>query len=486
MKDQTKSEKVILLGNIKISLKVLLCFILYSIFSLSIFYCTNKLVDYSWLNIATFIVIAQLIVNIIILVKLGYKLYSLPVLFIMFSFLFHCSHLFLITFNINVERPFDSTVLVDDNIFRSAIIFTIFVQMGIMVGVLLVNLKKKSIIKKINFNSMEEKQRIYFIGIILFIVGIIPKLYIDLSRIILYAQGNYLSTYEINVSGIISTISNFSEYGIMLLLIGKSENKKFCNKVLIFTIIYQGIIMMTGNRGRAVVFILSLVFIYMSLINKINWKIITKYCVLGYFSIIMLNFVGDLRMAEINDFKSSIELFKHSITNSPIFSFMAEFGATIITVCYSFMFFPSYVSFSGGYNYLLGLLTVLPNIGGMVTKFSNQLIFINNFPANYKAFLGGSYIGELYYSFGMYGIMVAVFEGCLLALIANSMIKSLRNENWLMLACLLVLFPNILWSIRSYFSGMVRECVWTIIFIQIVNFILKTYNNKSVKGRGLI
>lgn len=473
------------MNKLKISIKKVLILISFVIINIFTFIASININNDDWICKFTIISIIQLISNILYLKILKYNIFSLPVLFIIFSYMFHFGHLILITFNIDVERSFDATILVSNETYRNACYFVMYSQIFLVLGIIVVNIFSDNKIKYDFRNALsykfDDRERVFKIGFYLFIVGIIPTIYIDISRIIAYVQGNYLSTYYINVNSIITYLANLTQYGVIMMIIGRYDKKSFVNKVMTITIIYQVIIMLTGNRGSAIMLIISLVYIYINLVKNINKKQVIKFIVLGYIGIALINFIGETRMAEIREIDTLLGIFFESLTKSPLFELLGEFGSTMITLCYSIMFFPTVKEFACGTNYLTSLLIAIPGVSKFIGDLINEFVFINYFPSSYRAYLGGSYLGELYYSFGKLGVIFTVFIGIFIAYTSIKIKVAIYNKELLKLSIYMVVFNNILWWGRSYFSGLLRECIWTMVPIIVINYLIKQ-KHKSIEG----
>lgn len=475
-------NKNIVIDKKRIALEKILYFITFIIISIIILYLsflvTNTNSNY-WLTVYTILAILQLIVNLFFITIIGEKIFSISSLFILFTFVFHFGHLVLIAFNISADRPFDVINMVSRDIFKDAILFVSISQMFLTIGISIPWIKDHYSDKNKNIaKDKYELQIVRKIGIVLFIVGIIPTLYIDIKRILLYLGGNYLDTYSVSLPGFIGTIARMSEFGIIMMLIGNKDNQKKSKLILILAILYQTIIMLTGNRGRPLVFVISLIYVYVKvIIKRIKVKNIIIFISLGYLGIVLINFIGTVRMQDIKDTYMLLDLFFDSLKASPIFDALGEFGCTMITLCYSLI----YLSGSRyGLNYITSLFVIFPNIGGVLNSLNHDFIFITNFPQNARTFLGGSYLAELFYSFDIFGCIAVIIIGIAIGKLSNEINKSIINEKWLNLSLYIIFFPNLLWWVRSYFSDMIREVVWTTIFILILYKLIKS----KVKLRG--
>lgn len=134
-------------------------------------------------------------------------------------------------FDINVELPWDPLLSITKDTFREASYFAIFCHAFLTFGMCTVLYKRRTFkVCGEEKDLVEERTRqlklLRSVGMICVLVGIIPMLYIDLSRVMLYMNGDYLDTYKVGVNGFIVIISRFTEIGAVMLLIGNHKNKK--------------------------------------------------------------------------------------------------------------------------------------------------------------------------------------------------------------------------------------------------------------------
>jgi hypothetical protein len=430
----------------------------------------------------TFIAIAQLTLSLIILTKRGYGLFSLPSLFLIVSFIFHLSHLILILIDSPVIKWYDLRGFTSNDIYIKSIVFTIKVQAFVVLGILLA--KKKSLkieLKNITSSRNEsvDKHIIYKIGLILLMIGIVPRLYIDISRFVLFISGNYLATYNLSLSGVIVVISGMVDSGIILILIGKKDSPKFCKRVFTITLIYLTLIMFSGHRANSMITILTLVYVYFDIIKTLNKKSIFLWGLGAYSFVVLISLIADIRMLGNFNINVILEYGSKLIKSSPILEILGEFGTSLKSVIYSISTFPDLSSHSYGTNYLKGLLLVFPNFGGFLTSIINDITYIFHFPNN--AMMGGSYIGELYYAAGELGIIFAMLVGLILGKVSNKLLFAKNTKDWRVYAIYIIIFPNILWWSRDFFYTMIREIVWTILLIKVLNLFF--YSRISYKSR---
>lgn len=435
-----------------------------------------------WLLPFAILSLVQLFVNLFTVFNLEGKLFSLSILFLIFSFVTHLGILVIFGLKINIIIPWDPLISITRESFKEACYFTVFCHSFLTFGMCLVLRKRKKNIKL--FTPFKDENRELHlarrIGTVLIIIGLLPMLYIDINRVLLYITGNYLSTYDLTVNGFVVTVGRMTEIGIIMLLIGNKKNKVKAKLILLITLFYEGIIMFTGNRGRPVMYLITIFFVYYNLIKEIKFIQFIKMLIYLYISGFLLTFIGQIRVIAIS-FDNAFELLSKSFVEFSIFKVLAEFGITVITLGHSLVLFPETRAFQLGTNYLVSLLTIFPNIGGFLKPILDKMVYIYNWPLSIKMNLGGSYLGELYYSFGKFSYVFAMLVGMMIAFVSNQINKNLVQKRYISLTIYLILFPNLLWWVRDYFGDMVREFVWISLFIILLSKLFKNKINFTQK-----
>lgn len=431
-----------------------------------------------WASIFAILSVIQLTINIIIINKLEGKIFSLTILFLIFSFITHLGLVVIFGFNINVELPWNPFSTISTEMFKNASFFSLCSHFFLVMGmaVVLLNTKTKKLVSKPS--AKEESNQLFLtrnIGTILFLLGLLPLLYIDIHKVILYLNGNYLDTFQLGIPSFLYIIANFSNIGIIMLLIGNKFNERTVLLLLALTTIYKGTLMFTGGRGEPILYLLTLYFIYFNFIRvkKMSPYKIPLYLFLIYMVGFLTTFISQTRMMSIDNINTFMELIKSTFVDFSPFSVVAEFGITIITLGISIEFFSSNNNFQYGLNYLLSLLNMFPNLGGILNFTISKTIYVNNFPMNLRSFLGGSYLGEAFYSFGYFGMVFIAFIGMLISYISLKLHDLFLKQKYIRLSILLILFPNLLWWTRAYFVDMVREFVWISLFTVILTILFK-------------
>lgn len=441
----------------------------------------------NWLFPFTILSIIQLFINSLTISKLEKSFLSLTNLFLIFSYITHLGILVIFGFGVEVELPWDPLLSMTKDYYKEACYFAVLCHAFLTFGMCIILYKRKTYKQSGSEKNLVKDKDIQLylsrsIGTILIIIGIIPMLYIDISRVILYITGDYLDTYNVDVGGFVIIISRFTEIGAIMLLIGNFENKRKAYLIISIIVIYESIIMFTGNRGRPMMFLITIFFIYYNFIKKVGFKQFINTAILVYIVGFLLTFIGKIRMLSINEIGTLFEIFKKSFLEFSIFKILAEFGPTIVSLGLSLELFPEARSFQLGTNYLVSIFTIFPNLGGILTPVIEKTVFIYNWPESTRAFLGGSYLGELYYSFGDFSFVFIILIGMLVAFVSNKIQKYITQQNYVLLSVYLILFPNLLWWTRNYFVSMVREFIWTSVIIMVLYYIFKRKIQKKSGG----
>lgn len=431
--------------------------------------------------------ILQLLTNIFILVFMDEKLFSLSTLFLISSYIFHLSYPIVLVMDpnsnlgINVFQIFGKYEVI--NAYNYALLSQCFVVLGMMMFLVF---QKKYII---SYNDTIDISNLYLnkikiVGLIFISIGIIPLLYVDINTIILYVNGSYIDTFNLNVSGFIVQIGLFTYIGIIALLLGFSKEKRKAKIIFIIVLIYQFLFMMTGHRLTAIIVLILISYVYYMLFLKINIRKIVIYGVVGYFVLTFLTFISNIRGSGISNMNIVSESWNTAISNNPLISTLSEFGGTILTLIVSRITFPNIVPIVYGENYYLSFLTILPNFNGILDKIISTIVFTTTYLSQtYRYPYGGSYIAESYYSFGKFGFLFLLVVGILIAFVSFKIRECFDIKKYHTLIYYMILFMSFLMWIRDYFGSQIRGVVWESILLFIIwsmlgNKIAKNQMNK--------
>lgn len=449
-------------SNSTYTLLLFLIFIIFNIGSLLVSTLIDQSRTFEIIDFFALVSLVQFIFSLSIFYSVDRTLISFVTIFYVTSNLFHLGQLFLILFNVNIETIVYTNTLVSADVFIKSCKYIFLCHMFYTFGFVFYNIYPRKNIRKVKKEKTEEYDLkiLKKIGWFLFFLGIIPKIYIDVNKMILFLNGAYINTYDFSISGYIALIASLSDYGILILMISYKNHKKILNSIFLTGVLYQGIIIFTGNRGEAIIFIILLSFLYIKIQNSFSLKNFIYISLTGYLALIIINIVGDTRSLLNRDFNTLMYYLEENIGFYPFWRILAEFGSSITSVAYSIQFFPQYAPVQYGGNYLSSILTIFPNIGGILNDIVINTQYVKFFPYEKSNYIGGSYIGETYFSFNAVGPIIVLFIGIFISHISKKIEKSFLEKDWILLSFMLVFVSNILWWNRDYFGSMIREIVW--------------------------
>lgn len=430
----------------------------------------NDLIQEKWIKFFAYTILTQTILGIFLIKKMGEKIYSLANLMIIFSFILHFGHVVLEGFSIETYRVFEWIRTDDVVLVRKVCIYGMKSQFSLILGVMLYFRKKYyKNSKKLLINTKNEiinLKKINFIAKILIMIGLPFSITINYIKIQKFIIGSYGDTH-LNLSGIFVVLAESFQIGLILMLIGNYNKKNKYYTIMLMLISYQFLIISTGNRARPILIIMTLIYLHNNLKNKISAKKIIKIMPIGYIFLMGIRVMGELRLEKDINFKIIAEKISYIYNQSVIYSILAEFGNTMLSVYYIIKYETEYeLRFLS--NYINGFLIVFPNLNNFLDKYYLDFIYIENLPKYARFALGGSFFGEAYYSFGEFGYLILVFIGFFSGYISKNIFVSIQEKDWLKLGKFILIFPSLLWWIRSYFSTFLREVSWILILIIIL------------------
>lgn len=460
------------------SKKKFLLIFLYSIINLFIILFTC--LSLNNFNLITYLLCIQCIVIVLFNYFITKKILLIENVFVLFTYLFHISHAFIVTFGFNDIYAHRSSLA------KTSLETYVTAELFIMVCLFVINLGYMIFVKKNKDENqliIQKKDLIFIrkVSLIVFFVCLIPTLYIDIGKIFALIEGGYLNTYKMYSSGIAKyfyTICKFSRPAISLIIFSYMFEKDKSKKILIISSLYYFIMMLSGDRGTYLIYIITNIFIYFKYIEKLKIKKVLLYCIGIYFAMGFLSSISMFRYSEFS-FSSFLNVFSLRKSDGIIYSFLREFGATMTSVIYSFDFIPSYTDYNYGLTYLSSLLNISPKIPTELAEaLKNSFAYIYAFPTANQDSLGGSYIGELYFNFGWFGSLISVFVGCFIAKVENALEN---RKNIYALSVGLVILPGLILWVRDFFCNLLFVPFWFYILLILFGRMKKneSFNNNK-------
>lgn len=463
----------------RINKKALIYLLTVVIFSIPIILFPNKDMN-PYISI---LAMYELIGAIIIIHGVGYPLFSLPILFALFTTIFHFGEAFLLAINRYDLFSYTNIDLAGNmEIYNEANLFAILVEGFSIFGI---TLKKPSINKQNSIGKIDENNEIdiaFFIGFILFLIGFFPTFinyFLEIKYI--FAGNLYAGVREAVDIGPIGLLSNFYQVGVFLMLIGSKNHKGRARVILFFAVCFEFFCMLSGNRSSQILKIIAFLFIYFRIIKQISVKDLIVLIIGGYFSIALLYFISAYRNANIADLSLLKNRLLEVFSAEPMIKLLAQLGSNLNVVVLTLVSIPSYHNFYFGLTYIISWCAIYPNTGGLLGNIPNMYAYLNFL--NTELPLGGSYIGELYFNFGWFGILFSVFVGMFIGWSSQKIEMSIIEKKWVQLGPLMVLFYSLLWWVRDYFFGWIFRTFWCSVAVAAIYQLLKKKRIRRVSLR---
>lgn len=401
---------------------------------------------------------------------------QIAIIFILFTYLFHFGQSLIITLgfdDIYAHRNVLSSTTY--NTYINAELFSMSVIYIFSIGYLFSG-RKIAIDDRRNSKFNErELFRIRKIALLILIIGIIPMIYSDVSKIDALISGGYLNTYNTYSSGIgklLFTFGHLGRTGLLLLMFSLQKNKTIATRLLLLTMSYYTVMMLSGDRSTNMIYIISSFFIYFKYIKSMK----TKHVIIGLIAIYFLaGFLSAISLFRQSDFSltSFFDVFSMRSKDGIIYSCLREFGVTLGSLVSAIEYIPSYSNYNYGMTYITSIFAILPKLPDFLVEiFNNSFTFIHAFPNQASAQLAGSYIGELFYNFGWFGSIFSVFIGLIIGKIENVMNKSVNIK---LISIYIVLLPSLLLWVRDFYCNLLFKTFW----IGLLIYFLKVKSNEK-------
>ena len=405
--------------------------------------CEFNVKSIAWISII------QLLGNLII-VNIKKKSTGIYVsLFIFFSWFFHCGQIIKYAFEIEGEVNLSFFNYGDNQDFLNAFKFYFFSQFILVCGILfgIANSVGDSG-EKINGITLDLKKA----ATVLVLIGVFPRLYIDITKLIISVRSGYLATYQLYVPTVLGSLAFLFDSGCFLFLyitFGEKGN----TTLFVGMIIYKFIVMLSGARQYAVCYLVVWIVFYFWSLRKITLKNKIILFIFAYFALVVIDFIGTVRTDGFTlDGLSHIFDFKR---NTLIGDTLGEFGAAFSSLVVAIRYVPSVTPHGMGNSYIAAILSAIPLTVSKIPFLKNGVAYITLLPNTFA--FGGSYLGELFYNFSYFGILGAFVVGYAVGKIQNT-INNDSNIIKTVWSC--VVFYRLLLFIRGYVTDMGQQCIW--------------------------
>uniref|UniRef100_I5AQ99 O-antigen polysaccharide polymerase Wzy n=1 Tax=Eubacterium cellulosolvens (strain ATCC 43171 / JCM 9499 / 6) TaxID=633697 RepID=I5AQ99_EUBC6 len=414
----------------------------------------------------------------LIIFKLNGTIFSFGFIFLSLSYILHMGRL-VVSQIIGVEDGFSNQL--SEQTIKDGILFFILCHMFLLMGICFGMRKKhKYIIKN---KIIIDKVTYWRVTLVLLVIGIIPRIYIDVHQIRTQLYGDYLLTLK-QQYGVLSILAQFFYVGILSFIYLCDDRKWMAKVAITVTTIWECITMLSGGRIYAVSLIVSMIYIYF---NRID-RVCARSIVLGLVGIYVLSFLlSTIFVVRVNgsfNVKDISDIAKKGIDKSnPIVSVMQEFGGTFMTLGLSIVNTKGH-SFACGRSYLSSLLSIVPAYEKYIAN-TDDLIFIRTFARS--SYLGGSWLGEAYYNFSWFGSLFCCIIGWLLGRFETIFISVKESDNYCGAIFVMSFVFYIVIYTRDYFYKFTTTIqvylvvLFIAVFFQSIRNVSKRYVNEKLR-----
>lgn len=430
-------------------------YMIYLLTIIILFFFIDSIEFTQWLRVVGGIIVTHILLSYFCFYYSEIKVFSLVGIFVALSYLFHFGQLIIWFINPNyVFTRLNLYQIVDHSILKRTVVFSLAAVSAVNIGIICtsfcLNYTKNKIV-------LTKSQLTKFSNIGWIIIGItFPlKLYIDLKILIASMNDGYLSSFKHATNGVITQIAEFYIIGLVLLMIGYSYNKKKVICIFGISCLYSCFTMLSGGRGRQVLIIVMLLYVLFSIIDRPKTFTIFALVFLGALGVMALNTIAEVRNTGIYSIKYLLENIKMNQAN-PFLKILEEAGASLYTVSIVLDKVPSNIDFATGATYFKSFASVLPDIGDFFAEINTSANYVKNLNV---AYIGGSYIGELYYNFGFFSVIVALGIGGFINTISVRFHNGIMKKDYKM-AYYVMIFVASLWWVRDVFGGLLRCFFW--------------------------
>lgn len=434
--------------------------------------------------VLSILTIVHFMIALLLIKSEGQKIISVSGIFIVFLYVFHTGQL--IVYSLFKNYKYAKTNYIEytgKNLFFYSSIISILVITMIVVGIIIGD---KIFIKTQNSVWLGKKatisnRKLKIVGWFIVLTTFPFHFKVAYNQIILAMQGNYFDVFEYQISGILYAYTQFFLIGVSLLMVAYAKKKWKLTSIYLTTVLYFCWTMLAGSRGRAVIAIVFFTLLYLKLIGITVIKLI-PFVIVGYIGLIGLSIISVARDSGGITLAVLMEGFKSA--GSPILRILEEFGGTQYTVALSVREVPSNVSYQGGSSYILSLMSVLPNIGGVLAEVNNRALFYSQY---FQDYMGGSIIAELYTNFGYLFPVPAMIIGIFVGKLSNIFEKAIQKKVYVVIPFLALLINGIMWWVRDSVASIIRNPIWgyfyLVILFKIYDEIYRgKYNEKCVNN----
>ena len=410
------------------------------------------------------------------MIIVGYKWSNFSFLFISLFYIFTFGQVLCKYFFKFIDKNlFDMSAAFSESLIQKAILIGIYSLISMHLFAIIYKLleQSKNVENKKSIDDFE-LNLVKKISYILFFVSFPFAIYELYNNLTLAYSGGYQAVYsnvQYGLSSIVSKISPFFQVSLLLLIFANQKNRKTSFKWLMFSLAFNGISIVLGNRGLPILHFLSALVLW-DYMFKIPKKTIFLLILLIIPLSAVISLIRVVRETSVSEWISNFgQLFVDAIGDNAFLKTINEMGTAIYPIAGSLHIYPNHLPFKYGKTFLYGLATIVPNLssGAHWAKVGSS---VNVEVASiYGAAFGGSIVEEFYANFNWIGCVL--FLG-FFVYIFNILEKKCINSNKCIVTILFFAFlPDVLWTVRNNAAPLFKEFVWYIFSVYILYYFIK-------------
>lgn len=468
---------------IRINQRYALFTCIYTLVSLILYFSLNLVNGKEYLlaiRIIGFITIIQVILTFLVYIMMKIDFFSLSGSFTWLNYLFHLSQPIIKAVSPTYDFNFDVSLYVFPDAFIESLKYSFLMVIMVSSGILMFKCFENETVQKQYKLSKLSTESLFKIGALIFTLTFPIEAYIQLSKVLVANNSGYLATYDISISGIIGFITNFSLVGIITMILGSRDDFKRGSTIMVLYSIFYVITMFSGGRMWQVIKLLLVFYYYMKTYNiKVTKRNLTILMILGYFGAGFMSAVADFRSYDFQNNSAVFQIIKDVSINNPIFNIIEEFGGSIYTVALTIQKTAFEIPFSMGRQFLANFVSILPNLNEAFTRINLESNFV--LLLNTQA-LGGSFVGEMYYSFHYLATVPAFLIGVLIQFITNRIERGLKNNDYhFIIYSILLQYSFVSW-VRGSSAIFYRNTIFGVIAVYIITtFFIRENDSIRIK-----
>lgn len=416
-------------------------------------------VNFSW-KLAAISSVCLLVTSIMFL-KFGFEIsvISYSTLFLVCLWIFYCGQIMNYAFKLDGTNYLYFVNYGSENSSYCAYIFYFISQF------LLTEFVGKSYTKNRNIKNDKFKEIPRNLPLILFTIGIIPRLYYDFSYLRYGLINGYHGT-ALYIPQFVNTLAFFADIAILIELVRMGRRKR-ATVLLMVTLLYKCFMMVSGSRAESFCFIIILVYIYIFINKDIKISKLVIYFFIGYIALAFIMTIGDLRSVAFQSVSVFWESFLLNMKAGFLSDMFGEFGSAFTTLVKTINDTPGKIDYGYGLSYVSGMVSIIPTLVNKIPILSDTVVYITQY-SNVSTF-GGAFLGEAYYNFGWFGLVVIPIVGKIVGWITGSLENLKTNKIISKNTVLSLMFAvSMLPYIRGYFSDMSQKIIWLTVIMYFV------------------